>query len=227
MFNLNKQKVITGILVCLLVAIASYYKAFRYSPEERAFTKIYERNIGVTDLASDPKGSGLYLQLLDIYVNKFDIKTVFDLGCGDWRLMSAIAFPDEKIYKGFDLVGSVINNNIQHYQKSNVIFHHIHRLADFATEKGDLLVVKDVIQHWPNEDIKYFIQNILPNFKYALITNDYDSPNFNQRNGQISHGGFRNIDLESEPFNLENIAVILDYNVHGLLKRVYLYTNPN
>jgi len=227
MFNLNKQKVITGILVCLLVAIASYYKTFRYSPEERAFTKIYESNIELADLGSDPQSSGLYLQLLDIYINKFDVKTVFDLGCGDWRLMRAIAFPDEKIYKGFDLVNSVINNNTQHYQKSNVLFHHIHKLADFTKEKGDLLVVKDVIQHWPNEDIKYFIQNILPNFKYALITNDYDSPNFNQRNGQIVHGGFRNIDLEGEPFNLENIEVILDYNVHGLVKRVYLYTNPN
>lgn len=166
------------------------------------------------------------MELLQVYFNDPKIKTVFDLGCGDWRLMSAINVPDDKIYEGFDLVKSVIKDNVRSYKKSNIRFHHIHELSDFKKEKGDLLVVKDVMQHWPNEEIRYFINNILPNFKYALLTNDYSIPNFYDINNDIIHGEWRLLDLEKEPFNLKNIETILDYTAHGVLKRVYLYKNP-
>lgn len=45
-------------------------------------------------------------------------------------------------------------------------------IEDFD-ESGDLLIIKDVLMHWPNAKIKYFMENVVPRFKYVLLTSDY------------------------------------------------------
>lgn len=225
------KKVFLGILVILLsfYAYKSYKKRKIFTPKEtaEAFIEIYEKNLwGVgSGPGSDPKNAEPYLNLLSQYLNASDIHSIFDLGCGDWRLMSTLTVPADKIYTGFDLVPNVIENNIKLYQKNNIMFHVINGTEDLKDKHADLLVVKDVIQHWPNEQITYFLNNILPNFKYALITNDFNQNN----NSNINPGQFRCIDLEAAPFNVSKTQFkkILDYEAHGIIKRVYLYTNPN
>lgn len=69
-------------------------------------------------------------------------------------------------------------------------------------ESGDLLILRDVMQHWPNADIDYLIENILPSFKYALLTNDY-SPS--PVNNDISPGQYRGINLSK----IKNHKVVL------------------
>ena len=87
-----------------------------------------------------------------------------------------------------------------------------------------MIIIKDVLIHFPNKNIQYLINHILPNFKYALITNDFSSTN---NNVEIQKGQFRTVDLAAPPFNVTNLQVILDYDSHNVKKRVYLYTNPN
>ena len=196
-------------------------------PEAQVFTEIYDKNLWNegSGPGSDPQNAEPYLQFLQTYFNNADIHSIFDLGCGDWRLMDTITIPDSKIYEGFDVVSSVINTNIRDYQKHNVTFHLIKDIKEFQNQHGDLLVVKDVIQHWPNHQIQYFLKTILPNFKYALITNDFDPSNSNK---DISFGSWRFINLEVAPFNVgKDFKIVLDYTAHGLTKRVYMYTNPN
>ncbi|MEK6733707.1 MAG: hypothetical protein AABY27_01205 [Pseudomonadota bacterium] len=118
---------------------------------------------------------------------------------------------------------SVVDDVASKHQKPNVQFFHIHDLEDLKNEKADLLIIKDVMQHWPNEIIQYFINNILPNFKYALITNDFKE---NEPNVDIKSGHFRPIDIEATPFNIKNIELLSVYESHGVTKKVYLYTNP-
>ncbi|XVN42451.1 MAG: class I SAM-dependent methyltransferase [Candidatus Rickettsia vulgarisii] len=190
--------------------------------EEQIFTKIYDQNLwgSGSGPGSNPINAEPYLKLLQSYLDDPKFVSIVDLGCGDWQLMKTLRIPDSKAHIGFDLVKSVINTNIKNYQKDNINFNHIHKLADLKNQKGDLLIVKDVLQHSNNQEIKYFIKEILPNFKYALITNDYFSTN---NNSEISTGLYRTIDLESEPFNMSSIKTLLDYSAHGVLKRVYLY----
>jgi hypothetical protein len=207
MFNINLKKFTIVFLVFLVPAVAYYsYKKNKKSEEEKVFSRIYKEGIwgGGSGPGSSPQHAGPYLELLQTYFNDPNIKTIFDLGCGDWQLMNTIQVPDNKVYKGFDIVKGVIKYNAKHYQKKNITFYHIHELTDFSKQKGDLLVVKDVLQHWQISKIKYFIDNILPNFKYALITNDYTSSRFNSSNDEIDNGGWRMINLENEPFNIKN-----------------------
>merc|ERR1711904_329557 len=45
--------------------------------------------------------------------------------------------------------------------------------------RGDLLIVKDVMQYWPNEDLVRFTRNNVPNFRYSILTNDPREPSRN------------------------------------------------
>ena len=95
-------------------------------------------------------------------------------------------------------------------------------------EPADLLICKDVLQHLPNSYIQKFLQ-ILPKFKFALITNDIDELHPENNNVDLPvAGGFRTLDLTKEPFNFKGALVHkvvlrpdLAYN-----KDVLLYTHP-
>ena len=194
--------------------------------EAEIFTHIYDKNIwgGGSGVGSDPKNAQPYLKFLQEYINHLPISSIFDLGCGDWRLMSTLSIPDSITYEGFDLVSTVVDANIKMHTKRNVNFHVIRNIKDFQDQHGDFLIVKDVIQHWPNDSIQFFLKNILPNFKYALITNGFSSL---QPNSDIKLGKYRPIDLQKSPFIVGNeFDVVLDYGSSETLKRVYFYTNP-
>lgn len=222
---LKKISYIVIVLIILVVASFLYLKnaSNNAKNEQFVFTRIYENHLwgDGSGPGSVPANAEPYLQILQEYIDSPKIHTIVDLGCGDWRLMEKIKFPESKTYNGFDLVNSLIESHKIKYQKPNIHFHHIDNIKDFANQKGDLLIVKDVIQHWPNEQIQYLIQNILPNFKYAFITNDYSN---HRANFDINLGDHRPIDLEAEPFYLQkNIKVLLDYSAHdSSFKRIYL-----
>ena len=133
--------------------------------------------------------------------------------------MSLIDIPQDKIYKGYDIVKSVISANDKKFSKDNVSFYHSTNIDEVAA--ADLLIIKDVLIHWPNKKIQYFIDNILPKFKYALITDGYDKQHLNK---DINLGSFRFLDIASAPFNLKNIQLVLDFTAHGSPKRIYFYT---
>lgn len=227
--------------MAVLLKIVSYFKLLpvaRYirakirsvgcTTDEEIFSHMYEKNLfkgGGSGYGSKPCHARPYLKFLQKHLTKTNIKTIADLGCGDWQLMSQIKIPTATYYTGFDIAKSVIDANTKNYKKKNITFCHIHSLEDFQSQKADLLLIKDVMQHWPNKKIQFFIENILPNFKYALITNDYCTKDVNHN---VPSGGYRPIDLEAAPFNVKGLKVLLDYSIpeHGETKRVYLYKNP-
>jgi hypothetical protein len=225
----RKLKTLLTLIVLVLVILAILFSDRMGASvvPEQIFTRIYATNGWGkgSGPGSDPNNAKPYLSLLQTYLNHHDINTIYDLGCGDWQLMSVLKIPGYKKYHGYDLVKNIIDFNIENYQQANVSFYHIHDLSEFKGKSGDLLIVKDVIQHWPNTDIIIFIKEILPRFKYALITNDYSDIKFNQK---IAYGMVKEINLEGEPFNMkEDITILLDYQAHNTRKRVYLYKNPN
>ena len=221
---------IIGTVLLLVVFCILQLVNTQNSPSlmEKSFTNVYAtKRWGVgSGFCSDPKNAGPYLKLLQQYLSDPKYHSIVDLGCGDWQLMRTMTLPSSKIYEGYDVVKSIIEINKKNYQRSNVNFYFISGLGEFKTKSNDLLIVKDVLQHWPVHDIQYFLKNILPKFRYALITNDYTDTT---KNWDINIGEYRPIDLEAKPFLFgNNLKVILDFPMKkGVVKRVYLYTNPN
>lgn len=147
--------------------------------------------------------------------------------------MKLINIHKDKIYQGIDIVSKVIEDNQTLYAKPNVQFYHINDIFSNKPEnpilKGDLLIIKDVLMHWPNNKIQYFLEKILPMFKYALITNDYmdENEDHEEINKDIKVGQWRPLDIIALPFNLKNVKLVLKYQNRGGNKKVYLYQNPN
>lgn len=209
-------------ITLLYSCIARYYKKLFVS-EEEVFSNIY-----ATDFWTNGSGPGSakehtveYREILQRYFNDTKYQTYVDLGCGDWQIMSLIKIPKEKTYTGYDIVKTVIDNNKKKFSKNNVSFYHTREIDDI--EAGDLLIVKDVLMHWPNKKVEYFIDHILPKFKYALIT-EGDDPIIKNKN--INFGEWRPVDLTSSPFNASDIEHIYTYEAHGGVKKIYFYTNP-
>ena len=192
--------------------------------EEYIFSDIYR-----TDFWTQGSGPGStkentveYRKILQEYFNDPKYQTYVDLGCGDWQIMRLINIPEDKMYKGYDIVQTVINDNKRDFAKDNVTFYHITKIDNI--DPGDLLIIKDVLMHWPSDRIQYLIDAILPKFKYALITDGDDK---NLLNTDIDFGQWRPVDLTMSPFNAKNIKQIGEYKAHGVVKKIYFYTNPN
>lgn len=133
------------------------------------------------------------------------IKTVVDLGCGDWQFSKTIDWKDIQ-YKGFDVVEGVIQQNQKLYGKKNISFIHADATS-YDLPAADLLICKEVLQHLPFKDI-FSILSQIKKYKYCLILNDVDPITLSQVNSDIRRGHYRALDLTQAPFYLKGRKVL-------------------
>lgn len=169
---------------------------------------------------------------MQAFLSEHQVRSVVDLGCGDWQFSRTLSW-DGIQYLGVDLVESVIRANRKRFQKSNVSFALAGELAN-GLPAADLLLAKDIFQHWSNQSIRDFLPQ-LAKFRYALITNGVkvDGPTVNR---DIPNGGFRDLDLNLPPFSLKlerafefsNPRRLFPYPMEKPWKKVvYLYRRPD
>ena len=142
---------------------------------EDIFTNIYSKNIWGGGSGGGSKISShtqKYVDILYYILYEYDIKNICDIGCGDWEFSRFIDFSDFN-YTGIDCVKSVIDENKNLYQKDNISFIHKTIGNNYIPEGYDLVILKDVIQHWTNEDILKWLPDILEKNKYVFITNGF------------------------------------------------------
>jgi hypothetical protein len=112
--------------------------------------------------------------------------------------------PGTAQYCGFDVVPSVISRNQRNYASRNIDFQLYSGNPD-ELPKADLLLAKDVLQHWSNQSIAAFLP-VLARYRFALITNDVN-PRGPTANIDIEDGGYRYLDLRLPPFQLSATEV--------------------
>ena len=142
---------------------------------EKAFTNIYAKNKWGNGSGSGSKMSldnRKYIELLQEIMNDYDIKTICDVGCGDWQFAKYIDWGDRE-YLGIDCVESVIKTNIIEYQTEKIHFQHKTMGEGYMPEGYDLVIIKDVIQHWEDKDILAYLEPVLKTNKYVFLTNGY------------------------------------------------------
>jgi hypothetical protein len=122
---------------------------------------------------------------------------VVDFGCDDWQFARYIDWSSVD-YLGLEVVPDLIESNTAAYGAPNVRFAHSpDRLDDLPP--AHVLIAKDVLQHWPNQDISAFLANAVEKYRYCLITNCVRPKR--DRNTDIPMGSFRPLDLRERPFN--------------------------
>lgn len=189
---------------------------------ETIFTNIYEKSIwgnnnntdylGSSGSGSDVQYNKHYIQFLKHLITNNEIKSVVDLGCGDFRIGKLLYDDLNVVYTGYDAYKNVIEYNKKQHSLPKYTFAHL----DFYTYKeniqnGDLCILKDVIQHWSLNEIYSFLDYLTESkkFKYILLINCC-----NQRvnDTNCTTGDFRHLSCNYLPLKKYNPFKIGNYN---------------
>jgi 2-polyprenyl-3-methyl-5-hydroxy-6-metoxy-1,4-benzoquinol methylase len=176
------------------------------------FSKIYKEDLwqGGSGAGSKIENVKEYVDILQKYIDKPEINTVLDLGCGDWQFSKFLDLSSVS-YLGVDVVESVIESNSTLYSASNIKF--ISRdITTYEIPKADLIICKDVLQHLCNKDVVTILVKIITSSKFSLITNDFNPEN--RENRDIDNGDYRCLDLTLSPFYLD-VVTLLESEIVG------------
>jgi SAM-dependent methyltransferase len=225
----------------------SHLKDSRRSTKE-VFTEIYMENLWGdgrrhTDndfpFDSGPGSSesavGPYAEFIKRFIESHHVKSVLDLGCGDFRTGSRIVQPSFR-YTGIDIVEPLIQANQAKFGKDNVQFLCLDIITDDLPD-ADLCLVREVLQHLSNAQIIQILQK-LKKFKWVIVTEDMPGPlgsfkaNRDKPHGQharvVSKSG---IVLTEQPFNVPAVELLLEVpalrSEHGRGERIATFLVSN
>lgn len=199
-------------------------KSRKKSPEE-IFTEIYEKKLWgeATDGRKYCSGSGTedsnvekYIEALRDFNNENEIKSIFEIGCGDFTVMESILSQSDVNYIGSDIVKSVTEHLSDSYGSKNVKFVHMDAITSKKFPPADLCIIRQVLQHLSNEQISEIIRKI-KDYKYVIIT-EHLPLNPKCKNGdKIASGYIRlqnprtsGVYLDAPPFSLK-CKILLSY----------------
>jgi hypothetical protein len=152
---------------------------------EDYFTNVYEKKVWGDNRNNEYNGSSgggskleinkdTYIPFLKKFIIDNNIKTVVDLGCGDFICGKLIYDELDVKYTGYDTYKKIVDYNLKQHQLPKYFFNNL----DFYNNKediisGDLCILKDVIQHWKMDEIYNFLDYLVESkkFKYILICN--------------------------------------------------------
>ncbi len=174
----------------------------------RVFQTIYDRSVwgGGSGVGSAPHVARPYMSFLQAFLNNNPIRSVVDIGCGDWQFSQFLDWGN-RTYVGIDVVASVIEANRLRFTRPNVSFFCADPLdAGFEPPAGDLLLMKDVLQHLSNANVQKLLA-LASRFRYSLITNAYA-----RTNDDCDNGDTRPLDIRAAPFNLTQAVLVYPFN---------------
>ncbi len=157
--------------------------------------------------------------MLQLFLSRNAIASVVDVGCGDWQFSCYMDWSGVD-YTGVD-ASAVVLENTRSFSQPGVRFLHADATRD-PLPCADLLLAKDVLQHWSNADIAAFLPQ-LPSYKCALITGSFPQHALAYVNHDMPAGAnFRPVDPGKNPFNLPG-GFVASF-VAGDRKLVFLWT---
>lgn len=179
---------------------------------EDVFQDIYDNDLWTNGSGpgSTPQSTIEYRAFVERFIIENDVRTVTDLGCGDWQFSRLMDW-SQCDYVGFDVVTSVIERNRKLYARDNVRFEKLNNIAELPG--GDLLLSKEVLQHLPNELILEYLMQIRRKYRLALLTNAIEP--LDSANREITAGDWRPIRLDRAPFLLRGATVFIYFPQAG------------
>ena len=153
-----------------------------------------------------------YREFLQDFLRRNHVKSVLDVGCGDWQFSRLIDWSGIN-YVGVDIVPSLVQLNIQRYGAKNIRFLKLDAVED-ELPIADLVIIKDVLQHLSTPAALQLLAK-LNGYRFQLFVNDYA-----KTNRDCDDGDTRPINLNAPPFNL-NAKEIMKIR----MKRVMLLCN--
>ena len=148
-------------------------------PEERAdlkklFSRIYHDNLWGGEKGEYYSGPGSddhvgveYAKAIRNYIVQHNIKSVVDIGCGDFRIAKQFV-TDDIHYIGIDVVPDLIEANQKLFGNANIEF----KCLDATREElppADLCLVRQVLQHLSNAHITEILEKC-KKYEHLLVS---------------------------------------------------------
>lgn len=170
---------------------------------EAIFQIIYHRRIwgGGSGVGSEIRNTCLYVAYVQHLMDRFSVRTVLDLGCGDWSFSQYLDFGG-RYYLGVDAVPSVVSRNVAEFGSSNISFAQGNLCSPDELPECDLVLCKDVLQHLSSANVMTILAKI-GRARLSLITNDY-----HPSNRDCTNGSTRPMDVSAPPFNFPGRPVL-------------------
>jgi len=190
---------------------------------KEVFTDIYNHNRwGGSGGGSMPEVTGEYRAYIDFFIKEKNIKHVIYYGCGDWAFSKLIDWSHVS-YTGVDCVQSVVDKNNQQFARENIKFVCSSVLP--VQENCELLILKDILQHWTNQQVADFLFITSKIYKYILITNTSNQSQDNPIDTD-PHVHTRALSASFLPLKEFNPVIVLETNINEP-KQTSLITNLN
>ncbi len=203
------------------------HAANRQRSPEQVFSRIYEDGLWGRGDGGFHSGSGsidayavAYVQTLQRYIAEHAIRSVVDLGCGDFNVGKRIAELGID-YTGADVVPALIRHHSALYGSERVRFVQLDIVND-ALPDGDLCLIRQVLQHLSNEQIARILPR-LARYPHVLVTEHYPAPGAHVRpNLDKTHGHDTRIEddsavfLDKPPFGARVNGVLLEHETQAL-----------
>lgn len=122
-----------------------------------------------------PEFTEAYEELvIDFVVGKPEIRTIVDLGCGDFqvadRILNGLGTRSRPVcYVGCDIARTVIAHNRTANARPGVTFVRAN-IVEGDLPPGDVALVRQVLQHLTNDDIAKALANIQETYPVAIVT---------------------------------------------------------
>lgn len=142
------------------------------------------------------ENTGTYRTLVERFMEERQVSSVVDFGCGDWQFSRSIDWSRVR-YLGLDCVEFLVEENRKVFGQHHIGFEHFDFHAREDVPEGDLAIVKDVFQHWTNQQVLTFLPR-LSGFRFVLITNCRTDENADIE----GTGHFRPLDVSLAPFEV-------------------------
>ncbi len=178
--------------------------------------QIYEQNLWGGDKSEFYSGLGShhpetvnpYIAVVTAFLKDLETPPVVcDLGCGDFNIGKELVKYSKK-YIAIDIVPELIAHNSKEFKAENLEFHAL----DIATDdlpSGDCAILRQVLQHLSNAEIKRLVEKLY-DFQYVILTEHLPEEDFEPNKDIISGQGIRlkkqsGVDLTAAPFNFKVI----------------------
>jgi hypothetical protein len=166
-------------------------------PTKDAMEQVYAMKLWGRNLSSFYSGEGShlpdivnpYVSIVTSFLSSFETPLVVcDLGCGDFNVGKQLTAHTKK-YIAVDIVADLITFNQKTFKAENLEFHCLDIAVD-ELPKADCVLVRQVLQHLSNAEIKHILRK-LADFKYVILTEHLPEGVFKPNVDIISGQGIR------------------------------------
>ncbi len=158
---------------------------------------------------------------------------IVDLGCGDFHFGSQLS-DLSRHYHACDIALNVIEHNKQTFASDRISFHHLDACLE-QPPAGDLLIIRQVLQHLSNRQIGQILQ-WLQHYEYVVITEHLPAGTFKANTDKPAGADSRlrfhsGVQVDQPPFNIQSktrqiIDSCQDSGTFGGIIQTTLYIQP-